>query len=204
MTNRREFLQTGVAVTAAAALTSGFEIASATVAAPPPTRLHKAIYDRRFADSRAFAAQIVDVPAHAIEGDITELWFKDLDPHWRKAARPVAGLTTQNSLFCLEHLARDYGLRVTYRGEHIVGPGRRIRHDLTGPAHLLVQADDSQMRSAAWPREVARLMRGYELTRNARDVPRRISAELPAPAEPGVEILVSWIIAPARRRLRTT
>jgi hypothetical protein len=55
------------------------------------------------------------IPIHGIRGDITALWYHDLYFHWRNEPTPIAGITTSESLFCLELLARDAGLRVTSR-----------------------------------------------------------------------------------------
>src|SRR5262245_11184493 len=197
MPNRREFLQSGAAMAATAVLVSDLALASAKAAdVSAAGRPYKAIYDRRFAAGRAFARAIANAPVQAIDGDLTDLYLNELDPRWRKAPDVIAGLTTQTSLVCLEHLARDYGMCVSYRGEHRVGSADPIRHDLTGPAHLLAHADAAQMRSVAWPDEVARLIQRYRTSRGGTAGSRQISAELPVPAEPDVEMLVSWVIGP--------
>ena len=54
---------------------------------------------------------------HGIRGDITDLWFHDLDPQWKKQPVAIAGLTAHGPLFCLERLAWDHGMRVVSRVE---------------------------------------------------------------------------------------
>ena len=51
----------------------------------------------------------------AIQGDVTALWRDELRPRWAAGAAPIAGMTTQRSLFCLEQLATDHWLRVLSR-----------------------------------------------------------------------------------------
>ena len=76
--------------------------------------LYKVIFDERFPASVAFAnqAQRQGLPVHAIRGDITSLWFHDLDLRWKQGPAAIAGLTDPNALFCLDLLARDKGMRV--------------------------------------------------------------------------------------------
>jgi hypothetical protein len=51
-------------------------------------------------------------------GDVTAVWFEQLDPLWRRESVLVAGMTPPSTLFCLERLAWDHGLRVAFRGTH--------------------------------------------------------------------------------------
>ena len=77
---------------------------------------YKAIFDERFEDARAFAAEATErrIPAAAIRGDITKLFFDDLDLRWKEGPVVLAGYTTPASLFCLDLLARDRGMRVSH------------------------------------------------------------------------------------------
>ena len=83
------------------------------------TPLYKVIYDERFPASVAFADQARrhGLPVHGIRGDITALWFHDLDLRWKQGPAAIAGLTDANALFCLDLLARDRGMRVKARTE---------------------------------------------------------------------------------------
>ena len=91
----------------------------------PPTHneerieFYKVIYDRRFPASVAFGDiwKARGAAVHAIRGDITGLWFHDLDLQWKKQPLAIAGLTAHGPLFCLERLAWDQGMRVIAREE---------------------------------------------------------------------------------------
>ena len=139
MTNRREFLQIGVAATAlpfathARAATLGLGAESADV-----VPLYKALYDVRFPDSVAFARRIEHhgIRVHAIEGDMTRFWYDELYHIWRNGPAAIAGLTAHGPLFCLERLAWDQGMRVVFRGEHRYAD-ERIEHSIAGPVALL-------------------------------------------------------------------
>jgi hypothetical protein len=87
------------------------------------TRLYKVIFDERFPASVAFADQVrrEGLPVHGIRGDITALWFHDLDLRWKQGPAAIAGLTDANALFCLDLLARDKGMRVQARTEWPAG-----------------------------------------------------------------------------------
>ena len=113
MTNRREFMK--VAGLAAAAPVS----AVAAVPSGPPT-VRRAVYDDRFAAARAFGADAErrGWAVRSIQGDVTDLWFGELDQLWRREPVAIAGLTRDNSLFVLERLAWDHGLRVVSRRDH--------------------------------------------------------------------------------------
>jgi len=88
-----------------------------------PTRrgpLHKAVFDERFPSSVAFARawHRLGAPVHGIRGDVTSLWYDDLYHAWKRGPFALAGMTTAESLFCLETLARDAGHCVTSRQPH--------------------------------------------------------------------------------------
>ncbi len=83
---------------------------------------YKAVFDERFGDPCVFAAGAAErgIPTVAIRGDITKLFLDDLDLRWKWGPVLLAGYTTPASLFCLDLLARDRGMRV--------------RHCVTGPS----------------------------------------------------------------------
>lgn len=114
MPDRRELLKAGLvgSILPAGALTS-------TARAAPPLTVQRAVYDERFEEGRAFGreAEARGWPARAIRGDVTQVWFHDLDLLWKQRPAPVAGVTARDSLFCLERLAWDANLRVVSREE---------------------------------------------------------------------------------------
>jgi hypothetical protein len=114
MSTRREFLQYGFVATSLP-----FIAAAAVERELLTTPLYKVIFDERFPASVAFANQVKSegLPVHGIRGDITALWFHDLDLRWRQGPAAIAGLTDANALFCLDLLARDKGMRVEARTE---------------------------------------------------------------------------------------
>ena len=126
MVSRREILQGGLAVTSLP-LVAGLSLVptqagalvldQADLARVP---LYKVLFDNRFAPARSFgrAAAWRGESVHGFDGDITNVWFHDLHPRWQQGAAAIAGLTAHGALFCLEQLAWDVQMRVTYRAEH--------------------------------------------------------------------------------------
>ena len=109
--SRRNFLKCGLGVWAAGVLIS--PIAGQAPAVP----YYKAVFDDRFTDARAFATGAAErgIPTAGIRGDITGLFFDDLDLRWKQGPVLLAGYTTPSSLFCLDLLARDRGMRLSHR-----------------------------------------------------------------------------------------
>jgi hypothetical protein len=214
MTNRRQFLQIGLAA-GALPLASRAALGAAAVPAPtgtpssvPPSgaadgvSLYKLLYDSRFADSVAFArrAQARGLPVHEIEGDITSFWFNELDRRWRRgeqAGSPVAiaGLTAHGALFCLERLAWDQRMRVVFRAKHTVGPDGSLEHRLSGPVAMLEPAAAS-IQSEGWAASMADLLAACP--RGLTEISSRCIAA-PAGRPVAAETLYSWVIAPAAR-----
>ena len=113
MTNRREFVKAGIAVSLLPVLSRK------SVAAAVPRAIEKVIFDQRFPEARVFAqqAQEAGLDCVAIQGDITNLYFHDLSLRWNRGPTTIAGLSTKASLFCLEMLARDRGMRLQYMAD---------------------------------------------------------------------------------------
>lgn len=197
MVSRREFIQAGVAVSALPAMASVTFMPALAAAAPVP--LYKAVFDRRFASSVAFgeAAASLGLAVHAIDGDITDLWYHDLDGRWRAGPAAIAGLTGHGALFCLERLAWDHGMRLVYRGDHAVRADGALEHALRGPDLLKGQADRLAASGAGWGRQVAGLVarcpEGVAACRE--DAARAVSGSPHAESEP----LISWVLAPVAR-----
>lgn len=194
MTNRRQFLQIGIAATFASQTLRAAEAALTLDGAAAAVRLYKVLYDVRFPDSVAFAhrATALGAVTHAIEGDMTRFWYDDLYHRWRSGAAAIAGLTAHGPLFCLERLAWDHGMRVVFRAEH--GPaGRGVEHRLSGPLAMLESA-----RHAAsvehWGSAMADVVLRCPSGRAEIAAASCSSSSTP----PDVE-LYSWVIAPASR-----
>ncbi|MET0292224.1 MAG: hypothetical protein ABW136_07630 [Steroidobacteraceae bacterium] len=199
MSNRRELLQLGMA---AIALPLGRAARAARSQGAPrvvaPVELHKAVYDTRFAASRAFGERMT---AHGIAtastaGDVTALWYDSLHAQWQKAAAPIAGLTARGPLFCLERLAWDYGMRVIFRAEHSSSSDGMIRHDIEGAG--VPDAFQRLATDANWVSVVSDVMVRYPHS-GAQQTGVRFDTLRPALQLPEGEPLYSWVIAPALR-----
>jgi len=118
MANRREFIKAGLAVSMIPILATAKELLPQSAASVFP--FYKVIFDHRFPASREFGSEMEKLGAavHGINGDITDLWFHDLDQRWKQAPAPIAGMTAHGPLFCLERLAWDHGMRVLSRTDH--------------------------------------------------------------------------------------
>ena len=114
MANRRDLLKVGLA-----ASVLPMDLIARQAMAQAPLSIHRAIYDERFDAGLAFAADARrrGWTVRAIRGDVTDLWFNELALRWKQGPAPIAGLTAKNSLFCLERLAWDAGMRVVSRAE---------------------------------------------------------------------------------------
>lgn len=162
MTNRREFLQTGVSVPAWPLALSGL-ISSGASARIAKDRLavHKAVFDDRYAEGRMFADAMAGfgVPVFALDnGDITKLWTDELDRLWRKTPAAVAGSTQYGPMFALERLANGRGMRVALRVEHQVRPDGTLAHVMEGPSETMAMAAHLEGRGIEWPAIIAVLL----------------------------------------------
>ena len=138
MTNRREFLQTGVTLSALPMMSGQAVAGQVTPAKLQPRALHCFVFEGGYADARAVAAHADPGAAlHAIDGDVTALWYDVLDRPLKNTPRAIAGITTGEALFVLERLGWDRGLKVVYRGVHSLPKDGQVSHELTGPAGLI-------------------------------------------------------------------
>ena len=107
--SRRIFLKCGLGACSASALIPPFS-------ARPVMPFYKAVFDERFEEARAFGTQatVLAAPTVAIRGDVTNLFFNDLDLRWKLGPVWLIGFTTSASLFCLHLLARDRGMHLRF------------------------------------------------------------------------------------------
>lgn len=107
LANRRTFLKYSIA---AGAIIRPISIQGSVVP------YYKAVFDERFDEPRRFAGAVAArrIPTAAIRGDITHVFFHDLDLRWKHGPVQIAGYTTPASLFCLDLLARDRGMRLSH------------------------------------------------------------------------------------------
>lgn len=160
---RRQFIQAGVVATLAgsrALLTGASEVADTD---SRNDTLDRVVYDERFPAAREFGGEAAHLgsKAHAIRGEIHRLWYEDLYYCWKDSKSAVAGITDFRSLFLLEMMATDAGLRVAHRIHHVpraVG----VAHDIFGPMVLRrTLAERIDAAGAAWAREAARIAIGW-------------------------------------------
>ena len=136
MTNRREILQGGIALTSLP-LVAGAYWSSPHASAHCWYAPYRVIFDDRFAETRVFGeeAERLGGSVRSFAGDITDLWYQELDLRWRSEPTAIAGMTRHGPLFCLERLAWNAGMRVVYRATHAVREGStdslpdRLAHD---------------------------------------------------------------------------
>jgi hypothetical protein len=201
MSNRREFIFQGLAVAAATHLVAPPALAAAASSDAAASPLASVIVDTRFEDSLAFA-QVLARAGHAlapIEGDVTRLWLADLEPRLRARPQAIAGLTTERSFLCLEMLASGHGLRTVFHAEHLYMGDGHIEHALRAPTELLARAAPLSQGATRWPEHVAGLVAGYRAGRRPAPARRLYATRLARPAQPQVEALVSWVLAPLPR-----
>lgn len=199
MTNRREFLQIGLAATAlpvaGGLFASGVQ---AAVSSPPPVMpLYKVLFDDRFAEGKAFGevASHLGLACHAMQGgDVTDFWYHDLDLAWRAEPKPIAGFTRHGPLFVLEHSGWDRGLRVVFRAEHrSLGDGV-IEHRLSGPAESLNTAAALAPAGSDWVRLMAAMV--TQCAAGCSQPAERTVVTRGADRLPDDETFYSWVIAP--------
>ena len=119
MVSRREFLAGGIAISALPVMAGLAAGEAGRAAAPGATPIYKVLYDERFPECCAYgrAAARRGFAVHAIRGDITDVWYHDFYPTWKRKPVAIAGLTAYGAFFCLERLAWDFGMRVSARDE---------------------------------------------------------------------------------------
>lgn len=196
MANRREFIQACIAASAVPTTTAlAWNPAVARASGPSYFRT---IFDERFPESVTFGVEAdrQGESARSIKGDITPLWFNEIDVQWRKEPAAIAGLTPFGPLFCLERWGWDAGLRVVFRAEHSVVEGR-FQHKFSGPPDVLAEAQ-TRLSGPDWATQMARLAVSCR-------------HEISAPSEISIaghdgairttedESLFSWVIAPVNR-----
>lgn len=163
MTSRREFLQTGMSVSAWPFAVHGL-LSSGVASARIPgncVALRKAVFDDRYVEGRAFAnaVEAFGAPVSALdEGDITALWSDELDRLWRKTPASIAGFTQYGPLFALERLANGRGMRVVLRVEHEVRADGTLAHLVSGPPETIAMARHLSRQGVDWPVLVAALL----------------------------------------------
>jgi hypothetical protein len=156
MTNRREFLQAGVAATALPLAVGGM-LRPGSVAADastPRVQIYKAVFDERYAEARVFGEQVArnGIATRAFAGgDITSFWYDELDLLWRETPVAIAGLTQFGPMFVLDRLGRERGLQTVLRVEHRPESAGVLRHIMSGSLPVLDLVSRLGAEGMAWP-----------------------------------------------------
>ena len=151
MPSRREFVQTGMtlAALAAGALPADGALRLLEGGRAEPRRLFKVLFDPTSAEGRSFGAEAfgLGLRVHAVVSDLGSVWMHEVEPQWRRAPVAIAGLTLGPPLFCLELLARDYGMGLVHRVRHVRDSGGNVRH--TSTLNLILSTDWAATLAAA-------------------------------------------------------
>ena len=195
--NRRDFVvcstaAIGASAFAVAAVPQG--VIDQGLRGPLP---YKVIFDTRFHASCSFGAGAAQLGCaiQPIAGDITALWFNELQPHWANRKEAIVGMSTGASLLCLEQLAWEQWMRVVARVEHRPEPDGTVRHRLFLHGDTLQEVRAALAENADWAEHLVAPLVGRlgaeHCGRPAESVvlTRRLSRD-----DPGIP-LVSWVIA---------
>jgi hypothetical protein len=155
------------------------------------------VADSRFAASRDFAVEAARTGGRIvwIDGDITDLWYDELDLLWRRERNALSGMTEYGAFFCLERLALDRGLRVVFKGEHRNSASGIVMHTIAGPEAIVTHEVLDAFAGNCWAARTARMAMaacggGLAATR----LQTHVAADLEQPA-----LLISWVLAPKSR-----
>jgi hypothetical protein len=199
VSTRRQFIQTGAALAALGTISDSIANEPAQV----HINLYKVIVDAAFAPSVAFGerAAWLGLTTHASPSDVTSLWYHDLHPRWMRSAAPIAGLTSAESLFCLERLAWDHSMRVLFKASHTALPGGEIQHSLTGPEAVVERLAAGYERDPRWASLTADALGRFPAMRARQS--RRILLTAAGSVDSRFEgTLVSWVIGPVVETVR--
>lgn len=195
-TTRRHFLAGGAG---ASTLLAGGAVFGPQQVRSGMLPLSLVIYDERFSPARRFAAtaQSIGARIHAIQGEVHALWYDNLAPLARAAGTAFAGMTNQQTLFLLEMVAAEAGMRVIYRAHHDRLNGPASRHESFGPTEVLASTTPLPPHAHEWAEAAARLVLEWPATMTSIRAGHSTIGEARLRA-PQAEQLVSWIIAQRR------
>jgi hypothetical protein len=195
---RREFLKDSATVVAFSAIAG--KVGAATTQSFSPALAtstpYRVIYDNRFEQSSMFAqqAQRLGLQTSVVDGDVSHLWRKVLQPQLRKNPVPLVGLTMTSTLFCLSELAKNHWMKVQFFAEHESLADGVIKHNLSGPENILRQANRLADATCNWPESMADI-----IAYCPQQLERVVTTSITVPTDRSgliKEQLVSWIIMP--------
>ena len=144
LSNRREFLQLTLAASALPALAARNEpIGPARLAQNGPrVRVDNVIVESTSPMAIAFGNEAMrfGLEVQGITDDVTDVWYQHLAERWSRGSAVVAGLTLSTSLFCLETMANDRGMRLCFRADHAALANGQAQHEVSGARQLVERA----------------------------------------------------------------
>lgn len=193
MTNRRQFLQSAAALTAAPLAGRSAFAGTGNSRQSTPDVL---ILDARYPQARelGLGASARISALRDIDGDITRLWQSELQKAWSRHQVPVAGLTERPALFLLEHLGWQHGMRVVFEAEHSPQSDGHFSHRVirSGDHHL---EQDLNSAGRHWTGVLAEALLDGDRTISTDTMP---SGAAMYEHRGESEKLYSWVIAPRR------
>src|SRR4029453_3422727 len=162
-----------------------------------PYQFFRVLFDNTSAEGAAFGAEAAarGAATRAVGIDLGSLWMHEIEPQWKHCPAAIAGLTSGPHLFCLELLARDYGMGLVYRVRHEIGASDHCGHIVAGPPVLSSWTDQLEATGRDWARHAAAL---------AMDCPSALGpcrdldlVDLTTRSGLTEHSLYSWVIAPA-------
>jgi hypothetical protein len=162
-----------------------------------PHRFFRVLFDNASAEGASFGAEAAarGAATRAVGIDLGSLWMHEIEPQWKDRPAAIAGMTSGPHLFCLELLARDYGLRLVYRVRHEIGASDQCGHIITGPSVLSSWTDQLAATGRDWPRRAAAL--AMDCPGSLRPSRDRDLVDLTTRSGLTEHSLYSWVIAPA-------
>ena len=185
----------GVALTGLSAFKSSWACKERLAYATATQTPYLVIYDGKIEQSAKFGqAAHRQSRSAAIDGDLSELWRRQLRSQMAHCPVPFAGLTTPLSLFCFRELAKTHWMSVSLYAEHTPFGTASIRHTLHAPKNILQQFGRRIREGGLWSEIMADMIarspsRLDSCVTAAIYTPNRLAASIREP-------LVSWVIAP--------
>jgi hypothetical protein len=137
---------------------------------------------------------VLGVRTCSIDGDMTRLWYSDIQHRWRESPAALAGLTAHGPLFCFAELARDVRMRVVFRAEHRAAAAGGS-HVMRGPVSMVSDALRACRHAGSLGSEMADIVARCP---SGRVEIASASVTEGAPVSPADEdALYTWVIAPA-------
>jgi hypothetical protein len=162
-----------------------------------PYQFFRVLFDNTSAEGAAFGAEAAarGAATRAVGIDLGSLWMHEIEPQWKNRPAAIAGLTSGPHLFCLELLARDYGMGPVYRVRHEIGASDQCGHIVAGPPVLSSWTNQLTATGRDWARCAAALALDCPgALRPSRDLDL---VDLASCSALGDRSLFSWVIAPA-------